>query len=374
MLLIPSADYLLTIDADSVVLPDYALRLVPVMERDPKIAVAQTPYSAFPGASGMLERVAGATTDIQYIIHQGFTRFNSTYWVGANALLRYTALRDIRTFAKERGYRLPVFIQDRTVIEDTGSTVDLISRGWRLYNYPERLAYSATPPDFGALIIQRQRWSNGGLLILPNLIRRTRRLKNAMCALPELALRMHYLVSPATGNLGLLILLIYHFDERLSSLWLPIAAAPYYVLYGRDLRNVGYQWRDLFRVYALNLLLVPVNLAGVLRSLQQAFTGKKAAFGRTPKVQSRTPTAPVHVLLQWGLLAYLVAAFVIDIIGGRYSHASFALINAAVCCYGIAVYLGWKESYEDLSRGVLPSGSIPALNTPDSSKIANVVG
>src|SRR5262249_33439744 len=38
MLLIPSADYLLTIDADSVVLPDYALRLVPVMERDPKIA------------------------------------------------------------------------------------------------------------------------------------------------------------------------------------------------------------------------------------------------------------------------------------------------------------------------------------------------
>ena len=33
------------------------------------------------------------------------------------------------------------------MIEDTESTVDLIDRGWRLYNYPDRLAYSATPPD-----------------------------------------------------------------------------------------------------------------------------------------------------------------------------------------------------------------------------------
>jgi len=359
-LLVPSADYILTVDADSIVLPDYALRLIPVMERDPRIAVAQTPYSSFPGAACLLERVAGATTDIQYMIHQGFTRFNATYWVGANALLRYTALRDIRGFTNERGYHLPVFIQDRTVIEDTGSTVDLISRGWRLYNYPERLAYSATPPDFGALIIQRRRWSNGGLIILPNLIRHARKLKNAMRAFPELALRTHYLVSPAAGNLGLLILfilLIYHFDERLSSLWLPLAAAPYYFLYGRDLRNVGYQWRDLFRVYALNLLLVPVNLAGVLRSLQQAFTGNKAAFGRTPKVQSRTPTTPVHVLFQWGLLAYLSAAFVIDMLGSRYSYASFAFINAAICCYGITVYLGWKMSYDDLRRGVKNSRS-----------------
>jgi cellulose synthase/poly-beta-1,6-N-acetylglucosamine synthase-like glycosyltransferase len=68
--------YLLTIDADSVVLPDYALRLIRIMQEDPKIAVTQTPYSAFPGAPGLLERIAGATTDIQYIVHQGFTRFN----------------------------------------------------------------------------------------------------------------------------------------------------------------------------------------------------------------------------------------------------------------------------------------------------------
>ncbi|TMH25800.1 MAG: hypothetical protein E6H63_14345, partial [Betaproteobacteria bacterium] len=57
------------------------------------------------------------------------------------------------------------------VIEDTESSIDLINRGWQLYNYPERLAFSATPADFGALLIQRRRWANGGLIILPKLLR-----------------------------------------------------------------------------------------------------------------------------------------------------------------------------------------------------------
>lgn len=72
--------------------------------------------------------------------------------------------------ATERGHAVSVFIQDKTLIEDTGSTIDLVAKGWRLHNHPERLAYSATPPDFGALVIQRRRWANGGLIILPSLL------------------------------------------------------------------------------------------------------------------------------------------------------------------------------------------------------------
>jgi hypothetical protein len=51
--------------------------------------------------------------------------------------------------------------QDSLVVQLTNlRPVDLLLRGWALYNYPERLAYSATPPDFGALLIQ-------GLQIFP---------------------------------------------------------------------------------------------------------------------------------------------------------------------------------------------------------------
>jgi cellulose synthase/poly-beta-1,6-N-acetylglucosamine synthase-like glycosyltransferase len=68
---VPAASYFVTLDADSILLPEYALRLIQIMELpgNERLAVAQTPYSAIPGASSTLERVAGATTDMQYIIH-----------------------------------------------------------------------------------------------------------------------------------------------------------------------------------------------------------------------------------------------------------------------------------------------------------------
>ena len=70
-----------------------------------RLAIAQTPYSAFPGARDLLERTAGATTDIQYLIHQGFTQFQGTYWVGANALIRRRALNYVAVRQTERGFQ-----------------------------------------------------------------------------------------------------------------------------------------------------------------------------------------------------------------------------------------------------------------------------
>ena len=37
-----------------------------------------------------------------------------------------------------------------------------------------------------------------------------------------------------------------------------------------DLHRLGYKRTDVFRIYGFNLILLPVNLAGVLKSLQQA--------------------------------------------------------------------------------------------------------
>ena len=145
-LFVPDTKYLITLDADSLILPHYASRLIDLMEKEgnERLAVVQTPYSAIPGTDNILERVAGATTDIQLLIHQGFTWANATFWVGANALLRTEALEDIKVIEDERGYPVTRYIQDRTVIEDTESSIDLVEEGWELYNYPARMAYSAT--------------------------------------------------------------------------------------------------------------------------------------------------------------------------------------------------------------------------------------
>lgn len=79
-----------------------------------------------------------------------------------------------------------------TVIEDTESTIDLTGHGWTVHNYTERLSYSATPPDFGSLCIQRHRWANAGLLIVPKLWQsaRQRRARGQRPTLAELFLRL----------------------------------------------------------------------------------------------------------------------------------------------------------------------------------------
>jgi cellulose synthase/poly-beta-1,6-N-acetylglucosamine synthase-like glycosyltransferase/peptidoglycan/xylan/chitin deacetylase (PgdA/CDA1 family) len=341
-LAVPDTDYVLMVDADSVLHPEYSIRLIHFMEEHEheRIAVAQTPYSAFPDAPGVLERLAGATTDIQYIIHQGFTRYDATFWVGANALVRRRALEDIAVDDVERGYPIRKFIQDRTVIEDTESSVDLIERGWKLYNYPERLAFSATPPDFGALIIQRRRWANGGLIILPKLIRYLRRGILRPRWLPEALMRCHYLTSLAVVNVGLLVVLAVPLGDGLASFWLPLTAVPYYVLYTRDLLRTGYRRGDVLRVYALNLLLIPISLCGVFKSLRQAVTGQKTPFGRTPKSSDPTRAPRGYVVAEYVLLAQWLLGASVEFLRGHSVHAALALTNAAFLTYAFVALIG----------------------------------
>jgi cellulose synthase (UDP-forming) len=352
---VPASEFVVAVDADSILAPDYVLRLVHAM-REPgqeNIAIAQTPYSTFPGAPSAVERIAGATTDIQCLIHQGFDRYNATYWVGANAVIRTAALRDIASYTTERGHCVARFIQGRTLIEDTESTVDLLAKGWRLYNYPERLAYSETPVDFGSLLIQRRRWANGGLLILPRVLRYAIGARLAVRRrLVQTLMMAHYLISLAAVNLGLLLVLAFSFDDSMRSVWLPVTAVPYYLLYARDLRLTGYRVGDTLRIYALNLVLIPVNLVGVLGSLYQAVVGTKAPFGRTPKVRDRTPVPAIYLVALLGIGLQWVIRALSDVLESRPVHAVLAVLNLGFLLYGLLTFIGAQNVVGDLWRGL----------------------
>jgi cellulose synthase (UDP-forming) len=350
-LVIPTCDYILILDADSIVDPEYTVRLAHRLGQPDyrRVAVIQTPYSAFADAPGALERIAGATTDIQYQIHQGLTHYRATFWVGANAMVRMNALQDIARTRQERDFTVHIFIDDRTVIEDTESTIDLRRRDWQLYNYPDRLAFSATPPDFGSLLIQRRRWANGGLLIVPKLMDAAWKDGGHCRTLSEALFRLHYLTSLAASNVALLILLAYGFDDRLASAWLPITAVPYYLLYAVDLRRAGYRRRDVLRVYALNMLLIPVSLAGALCSLKQACTGRRSAFVRTPKVVGRTAAPAGYLVAEILLFLSWVFGAVIDVCGGHRLNAALGLGNATIMLYGLLTFIGVRAACEDVA-------------------------
>jgi hypothetical protein len=347
---IPDPDYVLTVDADSMLLPEYCLRLVAFMQQpeNARIAVVQTPYSAYRGAPTRLERIAGGTTDVQHIVHQGLTRFGATSWVGASAVLRKAALDDIMVEEAHEGFTVRRYIQNRTLTEDSESTLDLRLRGWQLHNYPERLSYSATPPDFGALCVQRERWANGGLIIVPKVFRMMWARKRIGATFLEGFLRLAYLLGVLWAGLGLVMLLFYPFDDSLVSGWELMAAVAFFAALATDLRRSGYRRRDIMGVYGLNLMLLPINTVGALKSIAQAIGGQKVVFARTPKVRTRTVAPFFYVVIPYVIIVWAFLTLADDIDIGDWWHAMFAVLNGVLALYAMVAYYGIWHSMCDL--------------------------
>jgi cellulose synthase (UDP-forming) len=274
--------------------------------------------------------------------------YNASMWVGASALVRRAVLDDIVREETERGHPVKVYIDNRILIEDAAATIDLLGKAWFVYHDPARLSYSATPADFGALIIQRRRWANGGLLILPRFLGYVFRRPWSLGKFRDAMLRTPNLISASLNGVGVPILLFYRFDDDLVPLYILLAALPYYVLYASDLVMAGYRWTDFPRVYALGLLLIPVNLAGTIQSLRQACTGRPVPFRRTPKIAGRTSTPLCYLMLSYGLCAYALFCAVSDAVLGKYRHMGFSLFTGLVASYGVAVFIGWRATQEDV--------------------------
>ncbi len=187
------------------------------------------------------------------------------------------------------------------------------------------------------------------MIIVPKLVAY---LARGHASLGEALLRFHYLFSLAAVNLGLLVILAIPFTQRVQTLWLPLTAVPYFLLYLRELTLLGYRAGDVLRVYALNLLLIPVNLSGIAKSLEQAWTKEKTPFARTPKVEGRTATSWTYVVAEYLLLFHWITGSAFDFAAGRWTHGAFALGNAAFLLYAIGAFVGFRESWGDLLTGL----------------------
>ena len=374
---VPTSDYIVTLDADSALLPEYCLRLVQRMELpgNERIGVLQTPYSAYPGAPTRVERLAGATTDIQHLVHQGMAEHDAAFWVGANAVLRTDAVRELRVDDLTEGNTIRRYISDRTVIEDTESTLDLTAKGWKVVNYPERMAYSASPPDFGSLCVQRQRWANGGLIILSKLAIhwRAKKERGEKRSVIELLLRLNYLASITWATVGLVLLLAYPFSNRLMSLLVVSMSVPYFAIMSSDLKRCGHKHSDVLRIYGFNLIMLPVNASGVLRSIGQMVTGHKVAFARTPKVRHRSVAPATFVLFSYLIVALSAFALVNDIHHQRWAHAAFSGTNLLIAAPAIIAIIGIRHSIVDVWLGFVNLLYKPVKHVAEKATLDPVV-
>ena len=123
---------------------------------------------------------------------------------------------------------------------------------------------------------------------------------------------------------------------------------PYFALYMLDLRRLGYRARDLFGVCALNLMLLPVNFAGILTSIVQIVTGRKGSFMRTPKVSNRTYVPPYALLFNLGVLMLMLGYATKAVMYGEYSGTVIPVVNILLYSYGLVRFVGILDSLGDM--------------------------
>jgi len=101
------------------------------------------------------------------------------------------------------------------------------------------------------------------------------------------------------------------------------------------------------------------HLAGLMRSLHQAWSGRKAPFGRTPKAADRTPVpcayvvAEFVVLMLWGVVALNI--FLDD----HPLAALLVLVHAGFLAYALGAFVGWRASAGDVLHAVRHRRHVP---------------
>ena len=117
-----------------------------------------------------------------------------------------------------------------------------------------------------------------------------------------------------------------------------------------EIRQLGQRKRDVISLYALNLLLVPINLSGLWHSLKQLATGRRGSFGRTPKVLERTRVPRHHVIAPLMLWATFVGKIVYyGLMSRSWPGAAGAASMMLIMLYALSRFLGWSHIVADLA-------------------------
>lgn len=140
-------DYLLQLDADTEITPDFVEAAVVELESDPALGGVCARYfpKYRPGLLGALQRLEYTRYDQQRRRH----RWHVNVLSGTAAMLRHTALPEGRPWS------------ETSLVEDYVLTLDLRRRGWNVRAGEHMIAHTDSMPTLKALWRQRIRWTRG---------------------------------------------------------------------------------------------------------------------------------------------------------------------------------------------------------------------
>lgn len=155
-------DHFLCLDADSEMTPEAVLRLVAILEADPKLAIVQQlihgrpATAAFPRLFQFGMRQGMRTWAIGQAWWQGD---EGPYW-GHNAVIRIAPFR-------EHGRLAPLPDGSRILSHDQVEATRLTAAGWKVRVLPDDTgSREGNPPTFGDFVTRDLRWAGGNMQYL----------------------------------------------------------------------------------------------------------------------------------------------------------------------------------------------------------------
>ncbi|MEK6683264.1 MAG: glycosyltransferase [Nitrospirota bacterium] len=154
-----SGEFIVTLDADHVPLPQFIDRLLGYFSDD-QVAFVQTPQDfynvdSFQHRLDAKHRRMWTEQSLFFsVIQPGKDRWNSAFFCGSCAIIRRSALKDVGGFA------------EATVTEDLHTSILLHAKGHRSVYHNESLAYGLAAASALPFHVQRLRWGQGAMQVL----------------------------------------------------------------------------------------------------------------------------------------------------------------------------------------------------------------
>lgn len=273
-----SQTYIVVFDADQQPMPDFLMKLVPLMEEDARLAFIQTPQFYSNIRSNRIARGAAYQQAVFYeYICEAKGSKQSMFCCGTNVIFRRQALLEVDGF------------DESVVTEDFATSLKLHLAHWRSLYFNHVGAFGMGPETLGAYFTQQGRWAKGTIGVLRkvvwNFLRRPWKL--------SLAQWWEYFLSSTYYFVGLAFLIlmvcpIAYLFFGVPSFFIHTGVyisvfVPYFSLslgvFFLTLRARHYRVRDLMLGQMLTYITFPV----LFRATVSGLLGVQGSFGITAK-------------------------------------------------------------------------------------------
>ncbi|MBN2352958.1 MAG: glycosyltransferase [Spirochaetales bacterium] len=282
--------YVAIFDADQNPMPDFLLRVVPILEQREKLAFVQTPQFYTNLDVGPVAKAAGMQQAIFYeIICEAKGSNRSMFCCGTNVVFRRRALDEIGGFDEE------------SVTEDFSTSLKLQYHGWDSYYYNHAEVFGMGPETLPVYFKQQMRWAAGTTNVFKKIpgyfVRGPKKLSFTQWREYFLSSSYYFIglalfilmlspivnllfdVTPFVGNVSLYLLtfLPYFFITQF--------------LFILTMMDRKYSFSQIYHGVILTFLSVPIQMAAAVRGL----FSKKKIFAITTKGKNVTLPFPMLI-------------------------------------------------------------------------------